>query len=135
MKVTADTNVLIRAVMADDPVRSPIAQRLLIEAEVVAVPTVALCEFVWVLTRTYKRTRPEIARAIRGLISGENIKFEVGPVEAGLALLDDGGDFADGVIAHDGTNLSGTAFASFDRGAVRRLVERGLVAFDPAEPH
>jgi len=34
--------------------------------------------------------------------------------EAGLALLEAGGDFADGVIAHEGRWLGAEAFVSFD---------------------
>jgi predicted nucleic-acid-binding protein len=35
--------------------------------------------------------------------------------EAGLALLDAGGDFADGVIAYEGSWLGADAFVSFDK--------------------
>jgi hypothetical protein len=36
-------------------------------------------------------------------------------VEAGLSVLDAGGDFADGVIAYDGSWLSGEVLVSFDK--------------------
>ena len=42
-------------------------------------------------------------------------------VLAGLALLDAGGDFADGVIAFEGELLGGAEFVSFDRQAVGLL--------------
>ncbi|HET7662045.1 MAG TPA: VapC toxin family PIN domain ribonuclease, partial [Rhodanobacteraceae bacterium] len=42
-------------------------------------------------------------------------------VEAGLAVLDAGGDFADGVIAYDGSWLGGKTFVSFDKKAVALL--------------
>jgi hypothetical protein len=45
--VTADTNVLLRATLADDPDQTRRAQALLGKAELVAMPLVALCEFVW----------------------------------------------------------------------------------------
>ncbi len=41
-------------------------------------------------------------------------------------LLDAGGDFADGVIAHDGQMLGGDVFVSFDRKAVKRLTDQGV---------
>ena len=41
-------------------------------------------------------------------------------VEAGLALLERGGDFAAGVIAFEGELLGGTEFMSFDQQAVKR---------------
>ena len=42
-------------------------------------------------------------------------------VEAGLALLQSGGDFAVGVIAHEGTWLDEETFVSFDKKAVSLL--------------
>jgi predicted nucleic-acid-binding protein len=49
MRVTADTNVLLRAAMLDDPVQSKIAAEFLSRASVVAVPSPVLCEFVWAI--------------------------------------------------------------------------------------
>ena len=46
-------------------------------------------------------------------------------VEAGLALLDAGGDFADGVIAYEGSWLGAEIFISFDKKAVRLMKARG----------
>ncbi|HQU01676.1 MAG TPA: hypothetical protein PLI12_04430, partial [Acetobacteraceae bacterium] len=42
-------------------------------------------------------------------------------VEAGLALLEAGGDFADGIMAHEGKWLGGEIFVSFDKHAVMLL--------------
>jgi predicted nucleic-acid-binding protein len=47
-------------------------------------------------------------------------------VEAGLAQLEAGGDFADGVIAHQGQWLGGDVFVSFDRQAVGLLRGQGV---------
>ena len=46
-------------------------------------------------------------------------------VDAGLALLEAGGDFADGVIAYEGAWLGGETFVSFDKAAVTSLSELG----------
>ena len=46
-------------------------------------------------------------------------------VEAGLALLSQGGDFADGIIAYEGASLGATTFASFNKEAVRHLKKLG----------
>jgi hypothetical protein len=46
-------------------------------------------------------------------------------VEAGLAVLDAGGDCADGVIAYEGTWLGGETFISFDKKAVGLLSTQG----------
>lgn len=45
MKVTADTNILLRAAIEDDPEQAAIAQKLIAEAEIVAIPIVTYCEF------------------------------------------------------------------------------------------
>ena len=126
MKVTADTNILIRAVLKDDVTQAEAADRLLREAELVTVPIPALCEFVWVLSSGYKLPRPKIAIAVRALIESANVVTEPRAVEAGLALLDAGGDFADGVIAFEGAALGGEVFASFDKGAVEKLAQQDI---------
>jgi len=46
-------------------------------------------------------------------------------VEAGLSALDAGGDFADGVIAHEGNWLGAEEFVSFDSKAVSMLKAQG----------
>lgn len=42
-------------------------------------------------------------------------------VEAGLLMLEAGGDFTDGVIAYEGEWLGGEIFISFDKQAVTLL--------------
>jgi predicted nucleic-acid-binding protein len=128
MRISADTNVLVRAVILDDAKQTRIAQKALAEAELVAVTTVALCEFVWVLSRTYKASAPEIATAIRTLLASANVKADRQMIEAGLAAMDGGGDFADGVIAFQGAALGAEIFTSFDKDAVRRLNNEGVSA-------
>jgi predicted nucleic-acid-binding protein len=46
-------------------------------------------------------------------------------VETGLAVLDQGGDFADGVIAYEGAWLGAQEFVSFDKQAVKLLKAQG----------
>lgn len=50
MKVTADTNILVRALTDDHAQQSMLAKAALEDAETVAMPLCALCELVWVLT-------------------------------------------------------------------------------------
>lgn len=125
MRITPDTNVLLRAAVGDDPVQSPIAARALLGAERVAVATASLCEFAWVLMRGYKRNAHEVAGAIRALIDSETVEADRPAVEAGLAVLEAGGDFADGVIAFEGRRAGGVVFTSFDRDAVRKVKQTG----------
>jgi len=85
VKVTVDTNVLVRAVVQDEPLQAQAAAKILTDAN-----------------------RPA--------------------VEAGLAVLDAGGDFADGVIAYEGQWLGAETFVSFDKKAVALLIARGQSA-------
>ena len=73
MKITADTNVLVRAMTGDDRRQSKIAQAELANADVVALALPALCELVWVLSQGYGIPSADIAEAIRRLINGANV--------------------------------------------------------------
>jgi predicted nucleic-acid-binding protein len=95
---------------------------------VVAVSLPCLCEFVWVLGKSYRFDRAEIARAVESLCSAPNISTEGPALEAGLAFLKAGGDFADGVIAHQGRWLGGETFVSFDKKAVTLHGKQGQKA-------
>lgn len=125
MKIVADTNVLLRAIVGDDAKQSQAAIEALEQAELVAVSLHALCELVWVLHRSYAIQRADIAAAIRQLINTQNVVVNRPAVESGLTLLDAAGDFADGVIAFEGKWLGGETFVSFDQQAVALLTANG----------
>jgi len=112
-KITVDTNVLVRA------------KEIMETASLIAIPVSALCEFVWVLGRVYQIDSKDIAIAIRALLNAENVVVNRPVVEGGLALLDAGGDFADGVIAGEGKLMGGKTFVSFDKKAVALLSRHG----------
>lgn len=128
VRITADTNVLIRALTGDDVRQSEIARAELAGASLVALPLGALCEVVWVLARGYRIAPAQIAQTLRRLINSANVAVNRPAAEAGLALLEAGGDFADGVIAYEGRWLGGADFISFDRKAVELLQARGEAA-------
>ena len=125
MNVTVDTNVLVRAVVRDHKQQAEAAAKLLKSASLIAVPLPCLCEFVWVLLSVYKLDRADIAAAIRTLLETRNVILNRPAVEAGLAILHAGGDFADGLIAYEGDWLGCDTFASFDKRAVSLLADRG----------
>jgi predicted nucleic-acid-binding protein len=128
MKITADTNVLVRAITEDHEAQSKAAQSALKRAELVAIAIPALCELVWVLSQGYKVSSKDIAAAIRGLMNGDNVEVNRPAVEAGLAFMDAGGDFADGVIAYEGSWLGAETFVSFDKRAVKLMDAQGQSA-------
>lgn len=128
MKITADTNVLVRSVVRDDPKQAASADRLLRKAELIAVTLPCLCEFAWVLDRLYGISRRDIATAIRALLDAKSVVVDRPGAVAGLAVLEAGGDFADGVIAYEGAKLGGDTFVSFDKQAVKLLQASGASA-------
>lgn len=128
MNITADTNVLLRAIVGDDQSQQRLAVEALESAERVAVTSQSLCELAWVLARGYRTSREDIAAAISRLLEMRNISVDRRAAEAGLAVLEAGGDFADGVIAHEGQWLGGETFVSFDVQAVRLLERSGVKA-------
>lgn len=128
MKITADTNVLVRAAVQDDKHQARQAAKVLEEAALVAVPLPVLCEFVWVLSRGYKKSSTDISAAIHSLMNCANVAINRPAVEAGLAILDAGGDFADGVIAYEGNWLGAEEFIPFDKKAVSILQSQGKSA-------
>jgi predicted nucleic-acid-binding protein len=124
MKITADTNVLVRALTEDHVEQSKTAMLALDKAEIVALAIPTLCELVWVL-QSYKIKTADIAAAIRRLLNGVNVAVNRTAAEAGLALLEAGGDFADGAIAYEGKWLGADTFVSFDKKAVRLMKAQG----------
>ena len=125
MKITADTNVLVRAVVRDHAAQARTAAKALTGAELIAVTLPCLCEFVWVLRKVYGFANADVAAAIRALLAAGNVEADRQGAEAGLKMLEAGGDFADGVIAHEGRWLGSETFLSFDRKAVARLKAQG----------
>ncbi len=128
MKVAADTNVLVRAVVRDDKAQGEIAARLLRNAKLIAVAVPSLCELAWVLRRVYGFSATQLATVIRALIAAGNVDVDRPAVAAGLAMLDAGGDFADGAIAYEGRWLGAETFVSFDKKAVEMLTAQGISA-------
>lgn len=97
-------------------------------ADAVAIGVHALCELAWVLARHHSTSRADIAATVRRLVAAPSVVVDRPAVAAGLAHLDAGGDFADGVIAHEGRQLGGDTFVSFDRKAVKLVRGSGGTA-------
>jgi predicted nucleic-acid-binding protein len=128
VKIAVDTNVLVRAAVRDEVEQADAATKLMARAKMVTIAVPSLCEFVWVLRSVYRFPSSDIAKAIRTLLAAENVETNRPAIDAGLAILDAGGDFADGVIAYEGKWLGAETFISFDRKAVEMLIELGLEA-------
>jgi hypothetical protein len=59
------------------------------------------------------------------LVDSASVQVDRPAVDAGLAVFEAGGDFADGVIAFEGCRLGGQVFASFDRRAIELIAATG----------
>ena len=128
MRVTVDTNLLIRAAVRDDAKQAAAAEKILRESEIIAVTLTCLCEFVWVLRRVYRLGTADIHAAVAALLNAGNVVVNRPAADAGMAMLDADGDFADGLIGFEGQWLGGETFVSFDKQAVGLLKEQGQTA-------
>lgn len=126
MKVTADTNLLVRMAVRDDDAQARAALKIFLDAEIVFLPLPCILELVWVLGSVYQFARDEIIEAVTVLIESTNVSSDVVAIQAGLRVLHAGGDFADGVIAKAGATMGADAFVSFDRRALKHVSALGL---------
>jgi predicted nucleic-acid-binding protein len=120
VRIAADTNVIVRYLTWDDPAQAAEAARVLEGADAVVLPLIVLCEAVWVLRRAYRHTPAEIASALRDLIAGATVETDRAAAEAGLRLLEAGGDFADGALLYDARRAGAERLVTFDRAFAER---------------
>lgn len=125
MKITADTNILVRVLTEDDERQTSIAQRLLAEATAIVISVTTLCELFRVLRRGYGYSREDVVQAIRTLAGRSKVVLDTMAVRAGLAQADTGGDFADSIVAYQGRWPGAEVYASFDEKACKLLEKQG----------
>lgn len=117
-----DTNVLVRYLMQDDDVQSPIATKFIesLTADHQGFITlVATVETAWVLSRAYKLSREQITQALEALIrSRELIVDDAANVLCALRKFQDGNaDFADCLIGQMASRAGCTETVTFDMSA------------------
>jgi predicted nucleic-acid-binding protein len=115
VKVAIDTSVLVRYLTEDDEAQAAAAAKIIEAASVVLISTIVLAETTWVLRRAYKHTPMEVAAALRSFINAQGVEADEAAAEAGLRFLEQGGDFADGVIAHEAKRHRCDCLVTFDR--------------------
>ena len=121
LRIAVDTNVLIRYLTWDDEGQAIEAARAIEGADAIVVPTIVLCELVWVLKRAYRYAEPEIIDIIRRLAAMRAVEIERPAAEAGISMLARGGDFADGVVRHEADRAKCNRVVTFDQGFARLL--------------
>jgi predicted nucleic-acid-binding protein len=120
-----DTNILVRYLVQDDPVQSPIAanliERRLSEGDPGFVTTVAAVETAWVLERTYGFSDTDIAAAIERILQIDVlvVENEQDVFTAMVELAEGRGSFADALIGTRGARAGCSHTLTFDRKALR----------------
>lgn len=115
MKVSLDTNVVVRLLVVDDERQATAARALLEDADRIVISTIVLCETAWVLARTYRFSSNELAGALRRFINLPGLELDRPAAEAGLQMLEAGGDFADGCTLFEARRSRCDQLATFDK--------------------
>jgi predicted nucleic-acid-binding protein len=117
-----DTNLLVRYILQDEPRQAATAAREL-EAvagrgEIILLQPVVLAELVWVLARSYRFTRPDIAQVLERVLRAA--QFEVADRATVCQAFGDYcrglGDFADCYIGRANQAASADTTLTFDKG-------------------
>lgn len=123
-----DTNVLVRALVRDDPAQAARAEELLARDEVF-VPVTVMLELEWVLRSRYGFTAAKVAQALALLCAMPRVSVgEAEAVRQAAAHVAKGWDFADAL--HHALSQGCEDFLSFDE----KLVKRSARATPRAQP-
>lgn len=114
--IGVDTNILVRAILGDDPEQSPLARRTLEQARAVLVPITVLIELAWVL-KSVGWSRIQIHQAIATLAKQPTVHMDrFAEVQAALADFKVGpADLADCLALHQARALGASKLLTFDR--------------------
>ena len=126
MIIGVDTNILLRALLNEDPVQSPKARAFLStlsEDSPGYVGATALAEIHWVLTKRYKIPKAEHISTLRLLLNLPALEFE--SFEATLRALDSyeksNADFPDAFLAERNLDIGCLKTVTFDKRAAARI--------------
>lgn len=122
-----DTNVVVRFLAQDDAAQSHLATKLmsrLTRERPGFISSVVLAEITWVLSRAYKASREDIARAIEGLLRSAELVVEntdaayraLGAYQASASA-----EFADALIAETAALAGAGETVTFDKSAAHEL--------------
>ena len=122
-----DTNVLVRALVQDDPAQTKRALALL-KNHSVYVPVTVILELEWVLRSRYAYSQPVIAQTIEKLAALENMVMgERDAVISAAAKMARGWDFADAL--HHALSQGCDDFVTLDGDLAKR--SRRVAGVDP----
>ena len=131
MKISIDTKILVRLFVADDLAQQQKAIVALDAADAVIVPASVFCETVWVLLKVYQQDKRVLCTQLMDFVTHPKLVYDCPIITAGLALMQQGGDFADGVNEAAGKALGAETFVTFDRKAAKLLKQQGCAVCIP----
>ncbi len=127
-----DTNFVLRFLLKDDEVQSSIAKKYFSYQQYkFVVPTVVLCEVVWVLKKSLKLSNQFIAEILQNFVLLENISVNNNEFQQGITFLLKNGDFADGIIAHNVQKYENAYLLTFDKKAQKIAKKLNLSYIEP----
>jgi predicted nucleic-acid-binding protein len=131
--IGVDTNVLIRLFINDEVEQHAKANAFFAARSpenAAFVSLVTTIEFVWVLTRSYKRPQDEALGLLKIVLSSRDAVVEMAEAVASAVqtALDTKGDYADVLIAQAGHRAGCSHSVSFDEPATRRIPGMDLLA-------
>ena len=114
--IAVDTNVLVRAILGDDPVQSPLAQRAIEKARAILVPVTVVLEVAWVL-KSVGWNRSQVHEALATLALQPSVHLDRAPeVLAALDAYRTGpADFADYLALCQAKSSGAQKLLTFDR--------------------
>ena len=124
--LSIDTNIIVRALLGDDPLQSNRAQAL-IKANRVWVSTTVLLEVEWVLRSAYKLPKSDVIANLTDFVELENVTLqEQERVATALDWSAKGMDFADALRL--AAAQSSDSFVTFDQKLVTKAKAMGARA-------
>ena len=116
-----DTNVLVRLLVADDPVQTRRALTYLESRRPLWVSTVVLVETVWVLTAVYGWSKAQILAMLETASNSRDFAFQsVETVRAAIAVYASGkADFSDCLALELARTEGHLPFATFDKATAK----------------
>ncbi len=121
--IAVDTNVLVRLLVADDPVQTRRA-RALAEADRIHVSVTVLLETEWVLRALYRIPTQDVVAGFRTLLATADVEDRAN-VERAIDLRAQGLEFADALHLTRAGQVS--AFATFDTKLAKRATKLGVI--------
>ena len=114
--IGVDTNILVRAILDDDPKQSPLARRTIENARDIIVPITVLIELAWVL-KSVGWNRQQIHQALTTLALQPTVHLDrVVEVQTALDDFKAGpADLADYLALHQARSLGARKLLTFDR--------------------